>query len=633
MDWYHGVMPIFLRWMLSLAVINPITVRLVQNGSRRLKHLYVRAAYLGVLIVVLLWALLIKGGGGGEMSYRDLAAAGAYSFTRIAYLQIGLICILSPVFMASAIAQESSPRTWEVLLTTPLTGVQIVIGNLLGRLFFVLALLFASLPLFALTQYFGGVPGASIMASYLIAACAALLVGSTAISLSVSRLVGKRAVFTFYISVVSYLAITIALDRWTISNGGGAISGGRGITWFTAMNPFLTLHALLNPSTYMRAPAGTYSGITAWFLEKPVTTWCVGSSLLSVLLMMSSTFTVRSGGLQALAGESSGGVPWYRRMFGLGASGAEHRPPRAVWHNPIAWREAAARNSTFFRIVLRWSFIAAGGIFGLVQLIMFHTGRLNVPEFRFMMLATVWGMLIVTALVAMNMAATAISREREDGTLDLLLTTPITPGQYLSGKLRGLIAYILPMVAVPCGLLAITGVYVLLDGVGRAGGINDVPRSLGGMGSKPIVLPVAFPEAGLLMPVVVVPFMAFCCMVGLQWSVRSKGTIGSVVATVAVVGIIAGVIGLCGWNSGSQIGYIGPSLAAMSPASLVFALLEPHEALGGRLVDSGGPGSARIALAFGALIAGAIHCGAVYGIHTNMVRTFDMTVRRLAGNR
>ena len=32
-----------------------------------------------------------------------------------------------------------------------------------------LALLGASLPLFALTQYFGGVPGRSIFASYLIA--------------------------------------------------------------------------------------------------------------------------------------------------------------------------------------------------------------------------------------------------------------------------------------------------------------------------------------------------------------------------------------------------------------------------------------------------------------------------------
>ena len=69
------------------------------------------------------------------------AAGRAESFTWIAYLQIGLICILAPVFMGGAIAQEASPRTWEVLLTTPLGAAQIVLGNLFGRLFFVLALL------------------------------------------------------------------------------------------------------------------------------------------------------------------------------------------------------------------------------------------------------------------------------------------------------------------------------------------------------------------------------------------------------------------------------------------------------------------------------------------------------------
>ena len=44
-----------------------------------------------------------------------------------------------------------------------------MLGNLFGRLFFVIALLFSTLPLFAVTQYFGGVPGESIFASYAIA--------------------------------------------------------------------------------------------------------------------------------------------------------------------------------------------------------------------------------------------------------------------------------------------------------------------------------------------------------------------------------------------------------------------------------------------------------------------------------
>src|SRR3954464_6516989 len=193
-------MPVFLRWFLRLGPTNPIAVRLVQNGSRRTKHMYIRATYLAVLVVVLLWSMMLTAGD-GEMSMRKLASAGAVSFTRIAYLQIFLICILAPVFMGGAIAQEANPRTWEVLLTTPMPAAEIVLGNLFGRLFFVLALLTASMPLFALTQYFGGVPGHAILASYLVAGSTALLVGALAIALSVSRLVGKRAFFVFYVAI------------------------------------------------------------------------------------------------------------------------------------------------------------------------------------------------------------------------------------------------------------------------------------------------------------------------------------------------------------------------------------------------------------------------------------------------
>jgi ABC-type transport system involved in multi-copper enzyme maturation permease subunit len=618
-------MPVFLRWLLRLGPTNPIAVRLVQNGSRRVKHMYIRSGYLAVLIIVLLWMLLFKTSA-GDLDYRKLAEAGAVSFTIVAYLQITLICILAPVFMGGAIAQEADPRTWEVLLTTPMTQGQIVLGNLFGRLFFVLALLFASLPLFAMTQYFGGVPGRAIFASYGIAAAAALLVGSIAISLSVSRLAGKRAFFVFYVAIVSYLAVTIGVDNFLRTAGQGV--GGRGVTWMTALNPFLSLHALLNPSTYVRAPLGSQTGLASWFLEKPVQTWCYGSVILSFTLLTVSTITVRAGGWAGLTGDNAG-VPWYRRLFGLGAAGAEHRPPRSVWHNPIAWREAAARNATLGRIVARWAFIAMGLAFAFVLVWAFHVGRLAIADFQLAMLATVWGELAVTALVAINMAATAVSREREDGTLDILLTTPITPATYLSGKLRGLIAYILPMLAVPLFTLALASVYVLFGGFERTGGVYTRVST----GTNQVDVPAILPEAAILAPVVFIPFMAFCIIVGLQWSLKSKGTIGSVVATVGVVGAISGVVGLCGWRAASDIAVVGPVLGAMSPASLTFAFIRSRDAMLETVAGPGNLGSARLSLAVGCAVSAAVYVGIVYAIHANMVRTFDMTVRRLAGTR
>ncbi|MFN9971928.1 MAG: hypothetical protein ACK58T_18765, partial [Phycisphaerae bacterium] len=102
--------------------------------------------------------------------------------------------------------------------------------------------------------------------------------------MSVSRLAGKRAVFAFYISVISYLAVTLAIDYFLRGSGKGA-AGGAGVTWLTAFNPFLALTALLTPANYPTAPAGTTRGLAVWFLEHPVRTWCYGSLLFSLGLM------------------------------------------------------------------------------------------------------------------------------------------------------------------------------------------------------------------------------------------------------------------------------------------------------------------------------------------------------------
>ncbi len=617
-------MPVFLRWLLRLGPTNPIAVRLVQNGSRRTKHMYVRAAYLAILIVALLW-LLLRGTQAEALSYRDLASAAATAFTIIAYLQILLICVLAPVFVGGAIAQEASPRTWEVLLTTPLSAGQVVLGNLLGRLFFVLALLGASLPLFALTQYFGGVPGRAIFLSYLISSSAAVLVGAVAIALAVSRAAGKRAFFVFYVGVVSYLAATWAIDSYLRASGRGV--GGSGVTMVTALNPFLALRALLNPITYPSAPAGTHAGPIAWLLETPVKTWCVGSLALSLVFMVASGLTVRSGGLGQLTTDRSG-VAWHRRLFGLSAAGAEHRAPRAVWTNPIAWREAAARNATLWRQIARWGFVAAGALFGVALVYLYHITEFDHTTFRLALSSTVWAELAVITLVAVNMAGTAISREREDGTLDILLTTPLSASAYLWGKLRGLIAYLVPLLLVPLGTLAIAGAYVGLGGFSRQGGV-EVSSTIA---ATPVTVPSILPEAGLLAPLAIVPFVAFCVMVGLGSSLKSKGTIGSVVLTVGVVGVIAGTVGLCAWTMGRGITTVGPVAAGLSPASLVPAFVSPDDMLA-QTIGKAGVRGARVALAIGCVVGGLAWAAVCYGLHAHMVRTFDATVRKLAGTK
>ncbi|MEM7755973.1 MAG: ABC transporter permease subunit [Planctomycetota bacterium] len=622
-------MPTFLRNILTLGPLNPIAVRLVQSASRRGRHNLLRSAYLAVLIITLLWLLLLNAGG-ASISYRQLAEAGASSFVVIAYLQIALICILAPVFMASAIAQEANPRTWDILLTTPLTPTQIVLGNLLGRLFFIVTLVVAALPLFAITQYFGGVPASAIFASSLIAVAAALLVGASAIALSVSRLVGRRAVFAFYIAVVSVIAATAAGDV-LIQQATAA-----GVTYLTAFNPFLALRALLNPATYPRLEPGTDAPL-AFLLTHPVTSWILIATATSTVLVFASALTVRAGGLVGVARAAR------RARATEDADGAVHRAPRPVGTNPISWREATSRNATPLRILARWSFVAAGALFGIGLIAAYHIGTIDPQQFRTLLLATTWTEAVVISLIAINASATAVSREREDGTLDLLLTTPITPAAYLNGKLKGLIAYLLPLLAVPVGTSTAAGLYIAFDALGNPQGATVTQQVADPSALQPsnaaaqtilAEFPIILPEAGIVTALALIPFVAFCVMTGLKWSLQSKGTIGAVVATVLAVAVVAGTVGLCGWQSGTSLNTLGPVFAGLNPASALFAAFSPYDAL--RDTAAAGPSgldTARLALTAGVILSVFFHGSVVWILRASIVRTFDMTVRRLAGTR
>jgi ABC-type transport system involved in multi-copper enzyme maturation permease subunit len=616
-------MPTFLNWLLRLLPTNPICLRLVQVGSVRMRHLTIRAGYLAVMIVVLLVVLLNSVSGGGTMSIRELAGAGAQMFQSVSYLQVGLICLLTPVFMAGAIAQEANPRTWEILLTTPLNNLQIVLGNLFGRLFFVIALLFSSMPLFVMTQYFGGVPGESIFASYAIAGASALVVAAIAITLSVTRTAGRRAVFLFYVSVVLYICVTWAADRY-LRQPVGTASSAFTTTAVTPLNPFLALKVLLDSNHYVPRTFTPDEGVS-WFtrawLGRPIAVFCWLCVVSSAALALFSTVRLR------VIGARLGTTPWYRRLVGLSARGAAERAPRHVGRNPIAWRESVARGRTFPAIAGRWGFVLAGCLLAVVMLVLFHVGQLNGTSVRLAFASVVGAEMMIVVLAALNMSATAVSREREDGTLDLILTTPIQPGPYIAGKHRGLFQYLVPMMAVPIFTAAIFAIYVLIGGLDRVDGVQVTETPRGKTGT--VTLPVILPEIAIVLPLVLAGFVAFSVMVGLHWSIRSKGTIGSVLGAVLIVAILPGLFGLCLMPTGGTFSTFGAWFNALSPANSLFATVYPAWAIPDAVTS--GEGAMRGALVVGALCAAAGYAAAAYAIHSNMKRTFMMTVRRLAG--
>src|SRR5689334_15185573 len=197
-------------YLWRLIPANPILLRVVEAGGKRRRDLFVRCGYLALLILVVIVALV--GGSAGTTNLSELAKVSASLFQRLSYLQLGLVALLSPIFTAGAITQEKDSQTYDILLATPLTNGQIVLGSLLSRVFFVVALLVSGVPIFSITQVFGGVAIRSIAMSFLIAAATAFVTGALAMAIAVFKVGTRRTIFSFYLFIVLYLVGLYLLD-------------------------------------------------------------------------------------------------------------------------------------------------------------------------------------------------------------------------------------------------------------------------------------------------------------------------------------------------------------------------------------------------------------------------------------
>src|SRR6267142_768897 len=192
---------------------NPILVRVVQAGGKRKRDLLIRCAYLGILLFLVIFKLLESAGSLASASLSDLSKQSSEIFYWMSYAQLALVALLAPIFTASAITQEKDSQTYDILLATPLTNGQIVLGSLLSRLFFVIALLISGIPVFSVTQIFGGVAVRNIAMSFAVAAATAFVTGALAMAIATFKVGTRRTIFSFYMFVVIYLVGLWLLDQ------------------------------------------------------------------------------------------------------------------------------------------------------------------------------------------------------------------------------------------------------------------------------------------------------------------------------------------------------------------------------------------------------------------------------------
>lgn len=679
---------------------NPILQRVVAAASVRRRDLAVRCAYLAVLIAWVLYTLLTQLGVEGGGSLTALNKASARLFQQLSYLQLALVALLAPIFTAGAITQEKDSRTYDILLSTPLTNGQIVLGTLLSRMFFIAALLLSGVPILGITQIFGGVALGAIVMSLLIAVSTALLTGSLAVAIATLKVGSRRSILGFYVVIAVYLVGVGLLDglealRPTLTDGTTSAT-----SVVTALHPFLALRTVFgspasSPPEATLLPPGLSWWPMSWAMSSPASCFVALACATSAALVVPSIVLLRRlAQVQTGLGGLIGGWVW---RWLLRREPDAERPPRPVWSNPIAWREAVTQGASARAWLTRWLFgiagisLAVALLVGYVReqsptrfisprsvdaesglLLIFDRDqarpvqlpqdgppvvvrklgergeaeettlaivgrrlevldvqlsggvltqltvrevqrRLPVGLVRQLLLALILVESAALLLIVTNAAAGTVTREKEDGTLDLLLTTPITSRYYIWGKLRGLVQFVLPLIGVPTATVLL---FVLSDTLDWASG--------------DLAAWAVLPESVVLVPAVLLVLSSFAAMVGMQASLACRTTVRAVMLSVVTVAGAVGLLGMCGerllaGTSGSSV--LALAMSAFSPVTVLMLVVDPLR-WAGTVIDETTLGQSRAVVAGFAVLSLGVYATVVHALYRSMVRNFDMTIRR-----
>ena len=176
------------------------------------------------------------------------AAIGQELFAGLMMVVTLLVVLLAPAFTAGAISLEREKQTLDLLVTTPISSLSIVIGKLFSALTYVFILIGASVPLTAVVFVFGGVAPDDVIRGYIVLLATAIGLGSFGLLCSsiVKRTQAATVVTTFGVMAMTLGSIFILAfwgamtePRFGQTNSGFGPIKGRPPQAIAYLNPFV----------------------------------------------------------------------------------------------------------------------------------------------------------------------------------------------------------------------------------------------------------------------------------------------------------------------------------------------------------------------------------------------------------
>jgi ABC-2 type transport system permease protein len=144
---------------------NPVLSRELRGRIRGNRALIILVAYLSIIaaVTLLVYAAAANSFQGGIDDVEAGRVIGKTIFITVMAASLILVCVITPALTAGSISGEKERQTYDLLITTMLSPLQIALGKLTSALAFAMLLIIAALPMAALAFLFGGVSGTELL--------------------------------------------------------------------------------------------------------------------------------------------------------------------------------------------------------------------------------------------------------------------------------------------------------------------------------------------------------------------------------------------------------------------------------------------------------------------------------------
>jgi ABC-type transport system involved in multi-copper enzyme maturation permease subunit len=484
-------------------LFGPILDKDLRVESRRCRTYWMRFLYVAVLsaLIGLAW-MQVEASRVTVWQTSRMAMVGRLLVTTFVVFQFIAAQMMAVISLSTAISDEIRHRTLGVLMTTPITGLQIVMGKLLSRLLHLLLLLALGLPILAIVRAFGGIPWDYVSASLAVTATAAVFAGAVSLFFSIrsdlAYAVIMRSAFVVLVLYV-FLPLMLALmwrGAWALL---GVPMGGRTGDW-GMMLPYLSpLWAMIAVN---QSSMGMGTGGFVWPIHCLVMLLGSGGILfLAACHVRRVALCQATGQLEVRAKALEDRV--IDRLLPETKADLQERSLRSVHGPPVVWKESV---SPLIRGRKKKATVGLAVAMAVLALLYGINARQGILDEDFAQIGYVMLFLALGTIVTILLVSTPITAEKEAGTWPILLATPLTDRDILAGKALGAVWRCRVVWAFLAGHLLLS-----------------------------VILGFIHWTAVLLMAMLVTGVIAFVCGSGLYLGARLHRTTAAVVMNLAMV--------------------------------------------------------------------------------------------------